>query len=235
MEQSVVATTRDAFALTLFKDSISLSPGEKAEMVAHILQSAERAAGVMPKPDGTSWTGDTQGHEFLFRNPLFDDLQRKIGSIIRDYVEELDVDSSRIDFYYQRSWATVTQRDEHIYAHKHLQSHISFAYYLLKPESSGDLQFTMQEVPNEFSPMVFGTSKPESGLIRNLTLRNTKVLNVEAKEGDILVFPSKILHATQPNMSDNPRISISGDVTVMLKDSTGHEFMMPNFRNWQQF
>ena len=36
-------------------------------------------------------------------------------------------------------------------------------------------------------------------------------------------------------LSENPRISISGDVTIMLKNSYGHERLMPHFNNWQQF
>ena len=29
--------------------------------------------------------------------------------------------------------------------------------------------------------------------------------------------------------------SISGDITIMLKDSNGFEHLMPNFNNWTKF
>ena len=54
-------------------------------------------------------------------------------------------------------------------------------------------------------------------------------------EGDIIIFPSKIKHATNSNITKNTRISISGDITIMLKDSSGHEKLMPHFNNWQPF
>ena len=38
-----------------------------------------------------------------------------------------------------------------------------------------------------------------------------------------------------PNKSDQVRISISGDITIMLKDSKGFEHLMPNFNNWTKF
>lgn len=231
----MVATTLDAFALTIFKDSISLPAEKKAAMVSHILQSAEADDAAAPRVGGRAWTGDTKGHEFLFRNPLFSDLSAKIGEKLRDYVTMLGIDCEQIDFFYQRSWATVTQQTELIAVHSHEQSNISFAYYLLKPENSGDIQFSMREVPNEFSPKAFGRANVDMGFIRELTLRNTKAIDVEAAEDDIVIFPSKTQHATQPNQSGSPRISISGDVTLMLKDSTGHEHMMPNFSHWQQF
>ena len=60
-------------------------------------------------------------------------------------------------------------------------------------------------------------------------------VNMEPEENDIVIFPSKTLHATLPNESDEPRISISADITTMLRDSHGHETMMPHFRHWRSF
>ena len=53
-------------------------------------------------------------------------------------------------------------------------------------------------------------------------------------QDSIFIFPSKTPHATLPNKSGFPRISISGDVTIMLKDSKGFEHLMPNFKNWSK-
>ena len=55
------------------------------------------------------------------------------------------------------------------------------------------------------------------------------------EEDDIIIFPSKTKHATNINLTENPRISISGDVTIMLANSYGHERLMPHYNNWQQF
>ena len=38
-----------------------------------------------------------------------------------------------------------------------------------------------------------------------------------------------------PNKSGQVRISISGDITIMLKNSEGFEHLMPNFSNWTKF
>ena len=50
-----------------------------------------------------------------------------------------------------------------------------------------------------------------------------------------IIFPSKTPHATVPNKSGSPRISISGDISIMLKDSKGFEHLMPSFSNWTKF
>ena len=54
-------------------------------------------------------------------------------------------------------------------------------------------------------------------------------------QDSIIIFPSKTLHATVPNKSNKPRISISGDISIMLKESKGFEHLMPNFSNWKKF
>ena len=231
----MAGNTLDLFPLTIFKESISLPPQEKAEIVAQILRTAEEPVPATSKAAGKAWTGDKFGHEFLFRHPLFANLSRIVGDTVREYVEVLGIDGDQVDFFFQRSWATVTQRAENIAAHSHVQSNISFAYYPLKPENSGDIQFSMREVPNEVAAHIFDGQKVTRGFVKNMSLQNAKSIDVDVKEDDIVIFPSKTLHATRPNESQSPRISISGDVTLMLKDSTGHEHMMPNFSNWRQF
>ena len=64
---------------------------------------------------------------------------------------------------------------------------------------------------------------------------NTPKIDLQIEGGDIVTFPSKTKHATIPNLTENPRISISGDVTIMLTNSHGHERLMPHFNNWQTF
>ena len=54
-------------------------------------------------------------------------------------------------------------------------------------------------------------------------------------QDSIIIFQSKTLHATVPNKSNKPRISISGDISIMLKESKGFEHLMPNFSNWKKF
>ncbi len=58
-------------------------------------------------------------------------------------------------------------------------------------------------------------------------------MNLPVAEDDVVIFPSKTYHATEPNQTDGPRVSISVDVVVALKDSAGVEFVMPPVRQWR--
>ena len=48
---------------------------------------------------------------------------------------------------------------------------------------------------------------------------NAAQIKIEPNEDEIIVFPSKTFHSTSPSKSDNERISISADISVISKNS----------------
>lgn len=221
------------FPLSVYREELSISEAYRQQLVTRVLemeQQAQQRAKV-----GSAWLGDVKGFEFLFQEPLFRELYQKIAQAVVRYVDGLGMDSARIDFYYQRSWATVSRRGEQINQHAHEQSNLSVAYYLQKPPASGGLQFMMEHHPNEFSRGLFSPPKFDLGLIRQPGLLTWNTVALEPEQGEIVIFPSKTQHATLPSESDDPRISISADITTMLRDSYGHETMMPHFSQWRSF
>ena len=161
-------------------------------------------------------------------------IEVSVSEKIKKYTSMLNLDNSKLSFFYQRSWATITKNKERIQPHSHDQSNISFAYYLLKPKNTGDIRF-ISEPQNEIAKGMFHKEKLDLGLLQKIDHRNTPNVDLKVEEDDIVIFPSKTKHATTPNLTEQTRISISGDVTIMLKDSYGHERLMPHFENWQQF
>ena len=77
-------------------------------------------------------------------------LTKLIGEKIRMYIKMLNIDNDKIHLFIQRSWATITRSEENIQMHSHDQSNISFAYYPLKPEKSGDISFFCQHLHPHF-------------------------------------------------------------------------------------
>ena len=229
MEQQVF----DLFPLSVLKDKIILSSKEKKELVEHIF-NIEKETKNMEKRKTDAWLGDTKGHEYFLKNPKMKKLSKLVGEKIKTYSEMLSIDNKKINFFYQRSWATITRNQERIHPHSHDQSNISFAYYPLKPENSGDIRFIV-EPQNEIAKGLFHYEKLKLGLLKNVNKRNTPNIDLHVSEDDIIIFPSKIKHSTIPNKTENPRISISGDIVIMLKNSFGHERLMPHYQNWQIF
>ena len=82
---------------------------------------------------------------YLFKDPIMKNLVSLVSEKIKLYTEMLCIDNEKLSFFYQRSWATITKTKEQIQPHSHDQSNISFAYYLLKPEKSGNRHFLLDK------------------------------------------------------------------------------------------
>ena len=221
------------FTLTIMQDKIILENKERHILINEIKKMRNKEN--ENKKSEFAWTGDTKGFEFLFSNNLFNSLSNKISNSIIKYLRALEINTDKLDIYYQRSWATYTDDEQSINFHTHSQSNISFAYYLLKPINSGGIIFRSNELQNEVAKNIFTGSKLEKSLINKPNPYNSDKSMFDLEQDAIIIFPSKTPHATMPNKSGKPRISISGDVTIMLKDSKGFEHLMPNFKNWTKF
>jgi len=217
------------FPLTVMQDKINLENKERDILINEIKRMKLETE---YKKTNFAWTGDTKGHEFLFSNYLFSSLSAKISNSIIQYLKILEINTNKLDIYYQRSWATFTENKQSINFHTHSQSNISFAYYLSKPENSGGIIFRSNELQNEVAKNIFTSSKLERSLINKANAYNSDRSLFDLEQDSIIIFPSKTAHATAPNNSGQPRISISGDISIMLKDSFGFEHLMPNFKNW---
>ncbi len=53
-------------------------------------------------------------------------------------------------------------------------------------------------------------------------------------EDDIVIFPSKTLRSTDQIKTNNDRISVSGDIIFLAKDTNTLEHLTPSFENWKK-
>ena len=215
---------------SVFKDIIDMNNSEKSIMIERILNIKNSN-----KNDNSAWTSDLNGEQFLLRNKFFRKLYKEIGTKVKEYASTLNINIEMIDFYMQRSWATVCNKNEYLNPHKHWQSNISFAYYLKKPLNSGNIVFSFNENPNEIADKLFSYDKLQKGLISGVNNLNQTVFEIDVIEDEIVIFPSKTAHSTIRNLSNEDRISISGDISIMLKNSSQFEHLLPNPNFWQKF
>ena len=188
---------------------------------------------IVSKKKVSAWTGDTQGFEFLYSNKKFEKLFNLISTNLKKYTEILGLNNDKIDFYYQRSWATIARNNENIAPHQHRQSHVSFAYYLKKSKNDGTLNLHNTSAPNEIVPGVFNpvTSKD----FFKINYYNATGINFSPEVDQIYIFPSKTMHSTSQNKTTEERISISADVSIMAKNSGNMEFVLTPINKWMKF
>tara|TARA_B100001057_G_C22763594_1_gene916826 strand:- start:736 stop:1431 length:696 start_codon:yes stop_codon:yes gene_type:complete len=222
------------FPLSVLKSKINLSEQQKKKMLDEIFNMEKKGKNSKYKNQTSSWTGDTQGFEFIHNNSIFDDFFIEVKKKIIEYLESLQVDHEQLDIFVQRSWATISKDKENIALHKHLQSHLSFAYYLKKNETDANLLFVDEAKHNEFLPGLFlSPSSNKRQIIKKRNISNTAAIVFDAKEDEIVIFPSKTAHQTQPNVNNNNRVSISADIFIITKNSENLEHLVSPFKNWK--
>jgi len=223
----------NCFPLTVFKDKLGLAPDYRHKIGQHILDSCA-ASKRIGQSANRAWTGDRNGHEFLHQQEFYRPMFKAVHQRVLRYVSALGLDEKRFKFHFTRAWGTVSERGQQIRRHRHNQSHISLAYYPLKAPGSGNIVFHMPDAQNEFTAGLFEPHSHDQGLIKEGSILNSEFVNLPVEEDDIVLFPSKTYHATEPNPTDGPRVSISTDIVVTLADSGEVEFVMPDVNQWRE-
>ena len=223
------------FPLTIYQSKIEIEKNEKKKLISLIKDMKVNSKNLEYYNKVGSWTGDTQGFENLHHNPDFINFHKEVKKKIIEYLNVLNIDQNQLDIYVQRSWATISEGKEHIDKHSHLQSHISFAYYLKKSKGDSKINFYDDKRHNELIPGLFESpTANKRKILKKIDLHNSSSISIDPDEGDIVIFPSKTPHSTQPNVTNNERISISADITLIAKDSELLEHLAPPISNWQK-
>ena len=101
-------------------------------------------------------------------------------------------------------WAIINKKNSYNVMHNHQNCYLSSAYYVKKPQNSGDITF--------FDPTEAKTYRfPEKE--RN-TNYSTQTVTIKPEEGDLLIFPSYLYHAVEVNLSNEDRVVISFNIDI---------------------
>ena len=82
------------FPLSIFQDQIQMSTGEKNNLIKEIRKMKDDSKNLDYKLKNASWTGDTQGFEYLHKNKAFNKLFDEIktdNEDVTDFVYSSDL------------------------------------------------------------------------------------------------------------------------------------------------
>lgn len=223
------------FPLTAYKAKLGLDESYRARLVEDVEKDYEDKS-FDYKSDDTAWTGDVRGFEFLHLRDIYATLFTSISNHVRQYYDMMNVSEGVFDFYYTRTWATVTKDQQDIPPHQHKQSHITAVYYLKFPQDAGKLIFEPDghNIQNESIPGLLSGQNIHSGLVRPSMLLSPAA-SIDIDTDDVVIFPSKTSHGTAKSKSQEKRISISADIVAVLKESSHREFFLPPIEKWKKF
>ena len=101
-------------------------------------------------------------------------------------------------------WAIINKKNSYNVTHNHQNCYLSSAYYIKKPENSGDITF---HDPKEAKTYRF----PE---VKKHTNYSAQSITIKPDEGDLLIFPSYLYHDVGTNLSDEERVVVSFNIDI---------------------
>jgi uncharacterized protein (TIGR02466 family) len=137
------------------------------------------------------------------------ELRNDLLTIIRKYFKAVYSPAGDVDVYITQSWVNFTKPGESHHLHSHSNSFLSGVFYIRSDAETDKIVFHKQE---------------DAGISIDLlttewNLYNSKIWWYPVGTGDIILFPSSLLHEVPKTTGNNDRISLA--FNVFLKGRIG--------------
>ena len=188
-------------------------------------------------------TGDVIFHKI----PEYENIFKYINDGIKDYIKSLNADPDIFDINFVKSWLNVL-KDTNGPIHNHMDAHLSFSYYINVPdELVFSIFFRNRELGDNWNDV-------NNAILRVNVMEanefNSEIYNIIPEEGDLLVFPSKLMHGVMKlddeiKHKEDPfyeiedlktmRVCIAGDILLTYKDLQPLPLGLQPIKNWKTF
>lgn len=183
-------TIQNIFSVPLYISNVTME--EKINIESAILNyDFDFIKGIEQGADSES-LGTDQSKNF-FSLGTFDFFESVVRNHLHNYLK--DVDSEIFDFDIDVAWVNKTKKGLNIPTHNHRDADISCVYYVKTNSTDGDLVLYSPNPAIDASRWIGAGSQ----------------IRITPKEGQILFFPSWLLHSTTLNSTSEDRISIAID------------------------
>jgi len=150
----------------------------------------------------------TSNNNYILNEKPFLNIKKELYLIIKDYFEKIISPSNNITPYITQSWLNYTDKNQYHHKHAHPNSLVSGVFYINCHEELDKIKFF-----NE----VYKTIKPE---VKNWNFWNSDSWWFQVKTGDIILFPSNLVHMVENKEGTNTRISLA--FNVFIKGTVGN-------------
>ena len=178
-----------------------VSPENKNEIVEHCLNAVE-----LPQQE-FKWGEHCLSEKVYLKLTGFTEL---LKPYIIEVLSELVDDDIPYGFSVDEVWKNTYHRYYHQEQHDHQGYELSFVIFLTDYHKD-DARFYFVNERTRLTAELWGDV---SGLMPDS-------LPIKGEKGDIVFFNSHMLHGVSPHKSDNPRITMSGNITIQdLREET---------------
>ena len=131
---------------------------------------------------------------------FFQETKNYIMDVFKNYGWRYEPNKVRMT----EMWAIINKKNNLNTVHTHPNNFLSSAYYVKAPKDCGSIKFIN---PNP-------VSKERYPKLEQKTEFNQNGIEITPKEGDLLIFPSYLMHGVNRNQSDEDRIVISFNIDI---------------------
>ena len=180
--------------IPFYNDFYSLIlPDNHEEIIEHCLNATE-----LPE-ESFQWGEVCLSEKVYLKHTGFTELLKPFIIEILSKVVEVPY-----SFSIEEVWKNTYHRNYHQEQHDHRGYELSFVIFM-EDYKENDAKFYFVNERNRVTPANWLD-------ISHIAMADD--LHIAPKRGEILFFPSHLLHGVSPHLSDEPRITISGNITL---------------------
>ena len=144
----------------------------------------------------------TSSDSYILNRRSFSILKKEIDLFIEDYFAKIIFPPKSISPYITQSWLNYTEINEQHHPHYHQNSYLSGVLYIAADKDHDNITFGH----NRYDQI---NISPTQG-----NQLNSVVLSFPVETGEIIIFPSSLMHSVPVKKGKNRRISLSFNVFV---------------------
>ena len=150
----------------------------------------------------------TTNNNYILNEKPFSNIKKELDLKVQDYFQKVISSTDATTPYITQSWLNYTEKNQYHHKHAHPNSLVSGVFYINCHEEHDKIKFFNDN---------YKTIKLE---VKDWNLFNSESWWFSVKTGDIILFPSSLVHMVETKEGDNTRISLA--FNVFIKGTVGN-------------
>ena len=191
------------FSTPVWIEQINNFESINSELKNYIYQEQEKNPGGVKKSNFNGWHSETFDLKNQNLKNFINEISKNIGAAVNDMGWDLESQIVKIT----NMWAIINKNKAFNERHHHGNSALSAAYYVKAENNSGNIVFFDPRQANVFHHPSAKKANDLNGQIKSIT----------PKAGTLVLFPSYLEHKVEENLSNEERIVVSFNVSLIRK------------------
>jgi len=192
------------FSTPVWIDQINNFESINSELKDYIYQEQEKNPDGVKKSNINGWHSEGFDLKNKTLKNFINEISKNIGVAVNDMGWDLEAQIVKIT----NMWAIINKNKAFNERHHHGNSSLSAAYYVKAENNAGNIVFFDPRQANVFHHPSAKKANDLNGQIRSIT----------PKAGTLVLFPSYLEHKVEENLSNEERIVVSFNVSLIKKN-----------------